>query len=174
MNATDALIAAIPSHSADLAYDLAKVLGETRLTATRRWGVALATAVSLRDERLTAAFESDARAAGVGEATLEDARAAASLMAMTNVYYRFVHVLGGPYERLPAALRMKRSARPAGSRDDFELFTVAVSAVNGCEACMRHHETKARGLGVEAAELNDAIRLASAVTGASLALWQGE
>ncbi len=173
MNATDALIAAIPSHSADLAYDLAKVLRESRLTAARRWGVALAVAVALRDQRLSEAFESDGRAAGVRSETLEDARAAASLMAMTNVYYRFVHAVGGDYERLPAALRMKRAARPAGAPADFELFAVAVSALGGCEACMRHHEAKARAAGVEAAELNDAVRVASAVSGASVALWQG-
>jgi len=172
MFATDALTAAMPAYCADLAHDLTKVLSESRLAVSARWGVALASAVALRDGRLSEAFEADARAAGVGAETLEDARAAAALMAMTNVYYRFVHELGGDYEKLPAALRMKRSARPAGARADFELFAVAVSALGGCAACMGHHEAKGRAAGLSASDINDAVRIAAAVSGASNALWQ--
>lgn len=170
MHATDALLATVPEHSADLAHDLAKVLGEERLTAPARWGVALAAAVALRDERLSEAFAADARSAGVGEDTLDDARAAAALMAMTNVLYRFVHLAGEDYQRFPAALRMKRSARPAGDRAAFELFAVAVSAMNGCEVCVRHHEAKGRAAGLPPRAMHDAVRIASAVAGVSVAL----
>jgi len=172
MDATDALLAALPEHAADLAYDLAKVLRETRLGVDQRWGCALAAAVSLRDRTLVEAFRSDAEAQ-VPAATLEDARAAAALMGMNNVYYRFVEVVGGDYAQLPAGLRMKRIARPASNEADFELFALAVSALNGCEACMRHHEAKGRAAGLEPPLLHDAVRIAAAVRGASIALWDG-
>lgn len=171
MDATDALIARLPEHAADLGYDLTKVLGETRLTVAQRWGCALASAVALRDRALAEAFGADARAARVLEATVEDARAAAALMGMNNVYYRFVEALGRDYATLPAALRMKRVARPASSKADFELFALAVSALNGCDACMRHHEQKGRAAGLEPLLLRDGVRVAAAVRGTSVALW---
>ncbi|MBO6933671.1 MAG: carboxymuconolactone decarboxylase family protein [Deltaproteobacteria bacterium] len=171
MDATDALLATLPAHTADLAYDLAKVLGETRLNVGQRWGCAMASAVTLRDRLLTDAFATDAAAAGVASATLEDARAAAALMAMNNVYYRFVDSVGGEHAHLPAGLRMKRVARPAGSKADFELFALAASALNGCQACMRHHEAKGRAVGLDATQLHDAVRVAAAVRGTSVALF---
>jgi len=171
MDATDALLATLPAHAADLAYDLAKVLREMRLDVGQRWGCALASAISLRDRALREAFLADAAAARVADATLEDARAAAALMGMNNVYYRFVDSVGGDYEQLPAALRMKRVARPAGSGADFELFALAVSALNGCEACMRHHEAKGRAAGLEPLLLRDGVRIAASVRGVSIALW---
>ena len=171
MDATDALLATLPAHAEDLAYDLTKVLSEPRLEVAQRWGCALASAISLRDRTLRDAFDRDAAAAGVAEATLEDARSAAALMAMTNVYYRFVDCAGGEYAQLPAALRMKRVARPAGSQGDFELFALAVSALSGCAACMRHHEARGRAAGLTPLRLRDGVRIAASVRGVSVALW---
>ncbi len=171
MDATDALLTTLPEHAADLAYDLAKVLRETRLGVEQRWGCAVTAALTLRDRTLTDAFGADAAAAGVATAVLEDAHAAAALMAMNNVYYRFVDSVGGDYESLPAGLRMKRVARPASTKADFELFALVASALNGCKACMRHHEAKGRAAGVDAALLRDGVRIGAAVRGASVALF---
>jgi alkyl hydroperoxide reductase subunit D len=80
-------------------------------------------------------------------------------------------MIGKPvYGEKPAGLRMNRLARPATSRVDLELFALAVSAINGCEACVRAHEKTVIEAGLTPDHVNDAIRIAAAVTGAAVAL----
>lgn len=93
--------------------------------------------------RLSAAMEA---AAGVvmTRAEVEAAKSAASVMAMNNVYYRFVHLASNPeYKTMPARLRMNWLGNPRVDRTDFELWALTVSAINGCSACMDAHEKAA-------------------------------
>lgn len=167
----DALRAKIPEHSADVEHTLAKVLSSSSLTPTQLWGTALACAITTRHEALASAIESDARALAVAPEALDDARAAASLMAMTNVYYRFKHFIADDeIEKMPSRLRMKRTARPEGDEADFELFCVAVSAMNACEACVRHHSDKALKGGLTRTQLADAVRVGATLAGVAIAL----
>jgi alkyl hydroperoxide reductase subunit D len=92
-------------------------------------------------------------------------------MAMNNVYYRFRHVVGKPaYESMPARLRMNRLAKPATSRAMFELYCLAVSAINGCEACVRAHEHAVVEGGMSVEQVHDAIRIAATFHAAAVAL----
>ena len=107
------------------------------------------------------------------DAVIEDARAAAALMAMNNVFYRFRHFMSegsDDYAKLPAKLRMQRIARPEAEKVDFELMCLAVSAMNGCEACVRSHEKVVRDGGLTAQHVQDAVRIASTVAGVATAL----
>jgi alkyl hydroperoxide reductase subunit D len=89
---------------------------------------------------------------------------------MNNVYYRFRHMVGKQgYERMPARLRMQRLAQPATSKADFELLCLAVSAVNGCEACVRSHEAVVTEAGLTPEQVNDAVRIAAVVHAAAVA-----
>src|SRR5262249_47740825 len=134
MPALEALRAQLPEAARDIKLNLQSVLQSGSLSNDQRWGVALAAAFTTRHSALAAA------AAAVSPAVIEDAKAAAALMAMNNVYYRFRHVIGKEsYSQKPARLRMNRIAQPAASKVDFELFSLAVSAINGCEMCMRAH-----------------------------------
>ena len=82
----------------------------------------------------------DAFAGELTPEALNAVKIAAALMAMNNVYYRFRHLVGKPeYAQLPARLRMQRIAKPATNKLDFELFCLAVSAINNCETCIRSH-----------------------------------
>ncbi len=102
---------------------------------------------------------------------MEDALAAAALMGMTNIFYRFRHLVGKDgYSQLPAQLRMNRLAKPAGPKLDFELYCLAVSAVNGCEACVRAHEKTLIEGGFTELQIHDAIRIAATVHGMAAAL----
>jgi len=106
-----------------------------------------------------------------GEPVVEDARAAAVLMGMNNVYYRFRHVVGKPsYSQKPARLRMQRIAQPATNKLDFELFCLAVSAISGCEACVRAHEQVVVEGGLTEDHVHDAVRIAAVVHAAAVAL----
>jgi alkyl hydroperoxide reductase subunit D len=110
-------------------------------------------------------------AAEVDPGVLEDARAAAVLMAMNNVYYRFRHQVGkDSYGQKPARLRMNRMLQPAGSKADFELMCLAVSAINGCEACVRAHEAAILAAGLTEDHVHDAVRIAATTHAAAVAL----
>jgi alkyl hydroperoxide reductase subunit D len=169
--ALDAVREQLPDVAKDIRVNLSTTLQSAALTPAQAYGVALAAAVASRSPRLVSALTQDARAAGVGDGTLEDARAAAVLMAMNNTYYRFRHVVGKEsYAQKPARLRMQRLAQTAGPKVDFELFCLAVSAINGCETCVRSHEQAVLGGGLFEEHVHDAVRIAASVRAGAVAL----
>ena len=165
----------LPEPLRDAKLNLQTVLQDGgSLTKEQRWGVAIASASAARHPRLLAAVLADARE-HVGEAVVEDALAAASLMAMNNVYYRFRHMVGKPeYAEKPARLRMNRLAKPATSKADFELLSLAVSAINGCETCVKAHEAAVTDGGLSEDLVHEVVRIAAVVNAAAVALDSGE
>jgi alkyl hydroperoxide reductase subunit D len=91
-------------------------------------------------------------------------------MAMNNVFYRTKGQLGGRYDDLRAGLRMNILASPGVPKADFELWSLAVSAINGCTHCLEAHENVLREAGVSRQAIFDAIRIASIVSGVAQAL----
>jgi alkyl hydroperoxide reductase subunit D len=170
MNAVDAVREQLPEAAKDIRLNLQTVLQPGALTAAQRWGVAVASAIAARNPQLRDAVLADARAE-VDANVIDDASAAAVLMAMNNVYYRFRHMVGKEsYASLPARLRMNRIAKPATNKADFELFCLAVSAINGCEMCIRSHEAVVVGGGISEEQVNDAVRIASVIHAAAVGL----
>jgi lipoyl-dependent peroxiredoxin subunit D len=169
-SALDDIRARMPDLARDIKLNLQSVMRETSLTVDQRWGVAVAAAAAARNPRLRAAVLADARRE-VAEAVVEDGLAAAALMAMNNVYYRFRHLVGNPaYGQKPARLRMNRMVKPAGTKLDFELFSLAVSAINGCGACMESHEQVVKAGGLSEDQVHDAVRIAATVNAAAVSL----
>jgi alkyl hydroperoxide reductase subunit D len=174
MKNLETLREALPDVAKDIQLNLQSVLQQSSLSPSQRWGVAVASAAAARNPRLLEAVVADARAEAEPSA-IDDALAAAALMAMNNVYYRFRHFIGKPsYSEKPARLRMNRLARPAGSKVDFELFSLAVSAINGCETCVKAHEKVVIDGGLTEDQVNDAVRLAATLNAAAVALEVGE
>ena len=170
MSAVEALRNRIPDSARDIKINLQSVLQPAALTAAQTWGVAIASAIAARNPELRDAIIADAKGQ-VSDAVIDDAAAAAALMAMNNVYYRFRHMVGkASYSEKPARLRMQRIAKPATTKADFELFCLAVSAINGCEMCVRSHEAVVIEGGVSEDAIHDAIRVASTVHAAAVAL----
>jgi len=170
MSRVEELRAAIPEAAKDIKLNLQSILQPGALTPAQRWGVAAASAVATRNERLRDAVLADARAE-VGAEVIDDALAAAALMAMNNVYYRFRHVIGKEsYSQMPARLRMQRIVKPASNKVDFELFCLAVSAINGCETCIRSHEDVVRKGGLSEDQVHDAVRIAATINAAAVAI----
>lgn len=170
MTSLDVLRDSISEPLRDLKLNLQSVLASSSvLSLEQRWGVAVAAAAAsghpgLRDAVLDAARRE------VPHAVIEDAIAAAGLMAMNNVFYRFRHLVGKQsYSEKPARLRMNRLARPATNKADFELFSLVVSAINGCETCIRAHEAiVAPALSED--HVHEAVRIGAAIRGAAVAL----
>ena len=169
-SSVEAARALIPDAARDIKLNLQSVLQTSALSPAQRWGVALASAIAARNPQLLHAVLTDARAQ-VDASVIEDAKAAAALMAMNNVYYRFRHMIGKEsYGQKPARLRMNRLGQPASNKVDFELFALAVSAINGCEMCLQAHEKVVIEGGLTEDHVHDAVRIAATIQAAAVAL----
>lgn len=137
------------------------------LTSDQFYGTALSLAYSLADEELIATVEEDALDK-VESNVVQAAKLAATLMAMNNVYYRFLHLSADKqFGKMPAGLRMNAMANPGVDKADFELFSLAVSALNGCGLCIDSHVKTLQQHDVSAQAIQSSIKLA-AVLNASL------
>ncbi|MBL8862388.1 MAG: carboxymuconolactone decarboxylase family protein [Planctomycetes bacterium] len=169
MDNLKSLAESIPDAAKDIRLNLQNVLGDGHLSEEQRLGIALACAFTSRHEELLQALLADA--AKLAPAWTEDAKAAAALMAMNNVFYRFRHMIAKPaYSSIPARLRMQRLAQPQTSKLDFELMCLSVSAIGACEMCVRSHEHSLLELGASEAQVLDAVRIAAVIHAAALAL----
>jgi alkyl hydroperoxide reductase subunit D len=168
MSQLEALRESLPDLARDLKVNLQNTLADSTLNDAQRWGVAIASAYASRSPKLAEALIAEGKAeAGV----VEDAKAAAALMGMNNVFYRFRHLIGKEaYSSKPARLRMTRIAKPASNKIDFELFCLAVSAVNNCEACIKSHEKVVVDGGLSEDQVFDSIRIAATVHAVAVSL----
>lgn len=164
------LSARLPEYAKDLRLNLASLERITSLSKKQVWGCAFAAASAARNPALLRAVAAKA-VEWLTEEELRAARAAASIMAMNNVYYRSVHLCSDErFAQMPARLRMHVMANPGIERSDFELFSLATSAVNGCGRCLDAHAEELGGAGVTAEAVQDAIRIASVVYGVAITL----
>ncbi len=160
-----------PDAARDIKINITNVIAPGALNAAQAWGVAMSTAYAARNEKLIKAVHSDAKMAGIDDAVLDDAKAAAILMGMNNVYYRFRHLVGKEeYSQKPARLRMLRLSQVATNKIDFELFCLAVSAVNNCETCIKSHEAVVIEGGLTTDQVHDAVRIGAVINAAAIAL----
>lgn len=170
MDALKALSESWPDAARDIRLNLQVVLQESSLTPRLRFGIALASALASRQSALREAILRDGRP-HLDEAMVDDAQAAAALMSMNNIYYRFRHMIGKEsYQALPARLRMNRIAHPKTDAASFELLCLAVSAIHGCEMCVQTHEKSVIAHGLTEAQVNDAVRIAAVVHAAAVSL----
>ena len=157
---------ALPGYARDLQLNLGSVLtaaGAPGLTERQIWAVALAAASASRN----ASFTRDIQALAtrhLDAAHVSAAHAAAAVMAMNNVYYRFLHLVEDEeYGKLPARLRMSIVGNPGIAKADFELLALAVSAINGCGSCVASHERQLRQHGLTREAVQSAVRIAAVV-----------
>lgn len=160
----EALQDRIPDYARDLRLNLASVLtpqGAPGLSEAQLWMTALASAIAARNDELTRAVDAEA-AARLTPAEIAAARAAAAIMGMNNIDYRFLHLVGDEeYAKLPARLRMNVIANPGVPKVDFEMVSLAVSAINGCGHCVIAHERALRRHEVGREAVQSAVRIAS-------------
>lgn len=158
----EALRARLPDYARDLKLNLGSLATEPVLTEQQRAGTFVASAIASRNAVVTKALIAEFGAQLSAEA-LQAAKAAAAIMGMNNVYYRFTHLVGGDYPGLPAKLRMNVMAKPGVDKVDFELWSLAVSAINGCGMCMESHEKIVRHGGLSSEQVQAAVRIAAVV-----------
>lgn len=156
----------LPDYARDLKLNIGSVLtpqGAPGLSEKQIAAVALATAIAARNPQLVRAIEAWA-APHLDEAYTNGARAAAAIMGMNNIYYRFLHLVeDDEYSTMPARLRMNIIGNPGIDKLDFELLSLAVSAVNGCGKCITSHERKLRDGGISREQIQSSVRIASVI-----------
>ncbi|MEU0935195.1 MULTISPECIES: carboxymuconolactone decarboxylase family protein [unclassified Embleya] len=159
----DVLKAALPEYAKDLKLNLGSVVGNSKLAEQTLWGTVLACAIATRSPKVLAELEPEAKSRLSDEA-FTAAKAAAAIMAMNNIYYRSMHLIGDPeYSNLRAGLRMNVMANPGAPKADFELWSLAVSAINGCGRCLESHEQVLRKEGVPRETIQEAIKIAAVI-----------
>ena len=166
MTTLDNLRDALPGYARDLQLNLGTVLtpaGAPDLSERQIWAVALAAAAASRNATFTRDMQTLA-ARHLDAAHVSAAHAAAAIMAMNNVYYRFLHLVEDEeYAKLPARLRMNVIGSPGIAKADFELLALAVSAINGCGSCVASHEQQLRQHGLTRQAVQSAVRIAAIV-----------
>ena len=159
----DALKTRLPDYAKDLKLNLGSVLTTSSLSPLQAWGTAVAAAYACRNAEVTQAIISDA-AAHLDAQNLTAAKAAGAIMGMNNIYYRFVHLADNKeYSKMPARLRMNIIANPGAAKVDFELWSLAASAVNGCGMCIDAHEHEVMQKGASRENVQDVVRIAAVI-----------
>lgn len=161
----DSLRNALPAYAKDLSLNLSSLMNETVLSEQQKWGCFIAVAYAVGTGRVIRELE-DGCPLSVEASTA--AKAAAAIMGMNNVYYRTLHLMKSrEYTTLPAKLRMNVISNPGVDKTDFELWCMAVSAVNGCGMCLDSHEEELRKRGVANTVVQASIRIGSVVNAVS-------
>jgi alkyl hydroperoxide reductase subunit D len=162
----DELKRQIPDFAKDLRINIGNVLDVDQaegMTAQQLWLTALATAIACKNEALINAVATDA-SEHLDANGLNAARSAAAIMGMNNIYYRFLHLSSNDeYQKMPAKLRMTVIGNPGIDKTDFELVSLAVSAINGCGLCVDSHERILKKAGVRSEVIQHAVRIASVI-----------
>ena len=166
----DALRDQVPDYAKDIRLNLGTLASETTLSDQQKWGAFLASALATGNSTVIKAVTEETKDKLSPEAATA-ARAAAAIMAMNNIYYRATHLMSSDeYQKMPAKLRMNVIGNPGVEKVDFELWSLAVSAINGCGMCLDAHERVVRKAGLSADQVQTAIRIAAAVNAAAAVL----
>jgi alkyl hydroperoxide reductase subunit D len=160
----------IADFAKDVRLNLTSMAADETLSAQAKYGLFLACAITTRHPDVIAAMETTA-IDKLTPAAITAARSAASIMAMNNIYYRFVHLASNKeYATMPARLRMNVIANPGIDKTDFELWSLAVSAINGCGSCIDAHEKVLREAGVASTTIQTAVRFAAIIQSVAIAI----
>lgn len=160
----------VPDICKDVRLNLTSLASDETFGPDTKYGLMLACAIATRNGEVAKAFDAEV-SGGIAPAYRDAACAAAAIMAMNNVYYRFVHLTTNKtYATLPARLRMNLIGNPGVPKIDFELWCLAVSAINGCGMCMDAHEKTLTDAGVDTARIQAAVRYAAIIQSVAVAI----
>jgi alkyl hydroperoxide reductase subunit D len=149
----------------DLKLNFTSTLISEHLTPKECALIALSTAINNNNRPLTQYFTRYAEEQEATAADIAETAGCASLLAANNVFYRFRHFTQKEkYGQIPARIRMQLMMKPVTGKEFFELMSLAISAVNGCEMCVNAHEDSLIKMGTTEERIFDAVRIASLIT----------
>ncbi len=160
-------LAAVDSRTlSDIKLNFTSVMGSNNFTSKKEsYLLALSVAINEKHTALMQAFEQAAINAGATETEIAETHACVSVMVTNNIFYRFRHFMHGTefYQNHPAGMRMSVMMNPVLGKEFFELMSLVLSAVNGCERCVTSHEASVKQHGASEPRIYDAIRLAAVI-----------
>jgi alkyl hydroperoxide reductase subunit D len=163
----------LPDYAKDIKLNLASVLteeGASDLSQKQIYTIALSVAYASKNASVIEDIFEEASMI-LSDADIHATKAAATIMAMNNIYYRFIHLANDKsFSALPAKLRMNVIGNPGIDKIDFELSCLAVSAINGCGMCIDAHINELTKAGVSKLGIQSAIRIASVLNAVSTAI----
>ncbi len=149
----------------DLKLNFNSTLTSEYLTEKEAALIGLSTSLNNTNKPLTDFYTQKAQTAGASAEEIAEAAACASLLSSNNIFYRFRHFTQKEkYGQIPARIRMQIMMKPVTGKEFFELLSLVISAVNGCEMCVNAHEDSLIKLGCSEERIFDAVRIASLVT----------
>lgn len=155
------LLDSLPSYAKDMKLNLSSLVNQPELTPVQTWGTLVASAIACRNAEVTEAIFTEAEK-HLSLEQINGAKAAATVMGMNNVFYRFLHLTPNEkYATIPARLRMNIMRSHGADHLDFELWCTAVSAINNCGTCVSSHEKVLRDKGVGEEVILASVRLAA-------------
>jgi len=167
------LKSSIKDYAKDIKLNITGVLDADNsggLSQNQVYAIALASAYSTKQADVITALEAEVEGK-ISDAEINAAKSAAAMMAMNNIYYRFVHLVSdNEYANMPAGLRMNVIANPGVEKIDFELYSLAVSAINGCGMCIDAHVNQAVKHGVSKQAVQHTIKIGAVINAAAQAL----
>jgi alkyl hydroperoxide reductase subunit D len=162
MTWVDKVKTSIPDYAKDIRLNLDSVINRSSLSATEANGVALAAAIASGNKQLASAITESK--------VLDDThtfavKAAASLMAMNNVYYPFTEMANdSELKSLKPELRMSLYANFGGvDKKSFEMYALAASIIGKCHFCVESHYALLKKEGMTTLQLRDVARIASII-----------
>ncbi len=150
----------------DLKLNFNSTLTSAHLSEKECALLGLSTAVNNNNNNPLVNFYTDyAEKSGATAEEIAEAVGCASLLASNNIFYRFRHFTQKEkYSQIPARIRMQLMMKPVTGKEFFELMSLTISAVNGCEMCVNAHEDSLIKLGTTEERIFDAVRIGSLVT----------
>jgi len=162
----NSIAAADQKYIKDIKINTGNALNYPNLAKKEIYLLGLAVAVNEKNIALQKTFETLGRKEGMGEAEFAELLSCVSLMNINNVFYRFRHFTGKEYyNSTPAGIKMSIMANPVLGKEFFELVSLVVSALNGCEICVKSHEQSVLQHGSSEARIYDAVRLGATIKG---------
>lgn len=158
----DNLKSSLPEYAKDQKLNLGSLTRSTELSEQQLWGTLLASAAATKNDTVFAEISEEARE-HLSDEAFEAALGSATVMAMNNVAYRAKHFLGEDYTNVKFGLRMNIISKPGVEKADFELWSLAVSTVNGCENCVVAHDKTVREEGLTKEQVWEAVKVAAVV-----------
>ena len=156
----------------DLKINVSNALNNTQyLSRKEALLLALAVAINERHRLLQKSFTELAKQEGATEAEIAEMAACTSLMNTNNVFYRFRHFMHKDfYNNQPAGIKMTIMMNPVTGKEFFELASLVISAVNGCEMCVSSHEQSVLQHGSSEAKVFEAVKTGAIIKGLITAL----
>jgi alkyl hydroperoxide reductase subunit D len=172
MNNLESLISSMPDYSRDVKINIQNLINRENkiLTIKQIFGAALASAYATKENLLIQVMENEVQNI-FSKSELKAVKTAASLMAMNNIYYRFLHISDDKeYSQLPAGLRMRGIADHGIEEVDFEIFSLAPSIISGCAMCIDAHVRQLIKHGLTKLQVQMVAKIAAVINSAAQVL----